>query len=121
MIAVNANALGVPTLRIENGEAPESLAGMPVPDAVFLGGSVGDDGLFSVCWNALKPGGRLVANAVTVDGEQALYARQDLYGGELVRIETAVLDTVGEHRVLRPRMAVLQWSVVKPAQALILR
>lgn len=121
MIAVNANALGVPTLRIENGEAPESLVNMPSPDAIFLGGSVADDELFAPCWSALKPGGRLVANAVTLDAEAALYARQLRYGGELARIETSVLDTVGDHRVLRPRMAVLQWSVIKPAQALVLR
>ena len=121
MIAVNANALGVPMLRIENGDAPDSLAGMPSPDAVFLGGSVASDPLFAACWSALKPGGRLVANAVTLDGEAALYARQRTHGGELVRIETSVLDHVGEQRVLRPRMAVLQWSVVKPAQAMVLQ
>lgn len=121
MIAVNANALGVPTLRIENGDAPQGLAHMPSPDAVFLGGSVADDGLFAVCWTALKPGGRLVSNAVTLDGEAALYARQQKHGGELVRIEASVLDHVGEQRVLRPRMAVLQWSVTKPAQALATR
>lgn len=114
MIAVNANALGVPNLRIESGEAPMSLAGKPAPDAIFLGGSVGDDALFSACWHALKPGGRLVANAVTVDGEQAIYAREVEYGGEIVRLETAVLESLGDHRVLRPRMAVTQWSVTKP-------
>lgn len=120
MIAANANALGVPTLRIEAGEAPLSLAGMPAPDAIFLGGSVGDDALFSACWHALKPGGRLVANAVTVDGEQALYRRHADHGGEIVRIETAVLEQLGEHRALRPRLAVTQWSIVKPAQWLAL-
>ena len=66
--------------------------------------------------NVLKPGGRLVANAVTVDGELALFARQKRYGGDLVRIDTATLDTVGEQQVMRPRMPVLQWSVVKPPQ-----
>jgi precorrin-6B C5,15-methyltransferase / cobalt-precorrin-6B C5,C15-methyltransferase len=116
LIANNALALGVPNLRIDGGEAPQSLSGMPSPDAVFLGGAVSDEEIFEVCWNALKPGGRLVANAVTIDGETALYARQEQHGGELVRIETAVLDTIGEHRVLKPRLAVLQWSVTKPQQ-----
>ena len=87
MIAVNADALGVPTLQIENGEAPDSFAGMPEPDAIFLGGGVGDEALFHACWSALRRGGRLVANAVTLDGEQALYARQARLGGELARIE----------------------------------
>jgi precorrin-6Y C5,15-methyltransferase (decarboxylating) len=113
-IATNASMLGVPHLRIEGGEAPTSLRGMPPPDAVFLGGAVSHEGIFASCWNALKPGGRLVANAVTVDGEAALFERQAKHGGELVRIETAVLETIGEHRVLKPRMAVLQWSVTKP-------
>jgi precorrin-6Y C5,15-methyltransferase (decarboxylating) len=116
MIGRNATALGVPGLRIEEGEAPKSLSHMPPPDAVFIGGSVGDDALFAVCWNALKPGGRLVANAVTVEGEQALYVRQAKHGGDIVRIETSVLETLGEHRVMRPRMAVTQWSVTKPHQ-----
>ncbi|MBI4921214.1 MAG: precorrin-6y C5,15-methyltransferase (decarboxylating) subunit CbiE [Devosia nanyangense] len=114
MIAVNAARLGVPGIRIENGEAPDSLAGMPVPDAVFLGGGVADETLFHTCWTALRRGGRFVANAVTLEGEQALYARQGRLGGDLVRIDVAILDSIGEHRALRPRMAVTQWSVTKP-------
>lgn len=116
MIAVNAAALGTPGLRIENGEAPGSLAGMPAPDAIFLGGAVADDQLFRSCWEALKPGGRLVANAVTLDGVAALYRRQAWLGGELVRYDVSVLDQVGAQSVLRPRMAVTQWAVVKPEQ-----
>lgn len=113
MIAVNADRLGVPHLRIENGNAPDSLLNMPTPDAIFLGG-VANEALFHSCWERLRRGGRLVANAVTIDGEQALYARQARLGGELARIDVASLDTIGEHRVLRPRMAVTQWTVVKP-------
>lgn len=116
MIETNAGALGVPALRIEGGSAPQSLAGMPSPDAVFLGGGVAVEALFDACWTALKPGGRFVANAVTVDGEQALYARQARLGGEIVRLDVGVLDTVGGQRALRPRMAVTQWHAVKPAQ-----
>ncbi|MEO6013547.1 MAG: precorrin-6y C5,15-methyltransferase (decarboxylating) subunit CbiE [Devosia sp.] len=113
MIAVNAASLGVPTLQIENGDAPESFAGMPTPDAIFLGGGVGNDPLFDASWSALRPGGRLVANAVTLDAEQALYARCQRYGGHLTRIEIASLDSIGEHQAMRPRMPVTQWDVVK--------
>lgn len=120
MMAVNAAALGVPALRIENGDAPQSFAGMPAPDAIFLGGGVADEVLFEACWEALKPGGRLVANAVTLDGEAALYARHARFGGELVRIDVGVLDQVGAHRVLRPRLPVTQWAVTKPEQWLAL-
>lgn len=114
MISGNATLLGTPGLEIVAGEAPASLAGHPTPDAVFLGGDVADDALFDACWFALRPGGRLVANAVTIDAEAALYARHDRLGGDLSRIEVSSLDRVGEHRVLRPRMAVTQWLVVKP-------
>jgi precorrin-6Y C5,15-methyltransferase (decarboxylating) len=114
MIAVNADTLGVPTLRIENGDAPDSLINMPTPDAIFLGGAVANETLFHACWTALRAGGRLVANAVTLEGEQALYERHARLGGELVRIDVAALDTIGSHRALRPRMPVTQWSVTKP-------
>ena len=114
MIAVNADTLGVPTLRIENGDAPDSLINMPTPDAIFLGGAVANETLFHACWTALRAGGRLVANAVTLEGEQALYERHARLGGELVRIDVAALDTIGSHRALRPRMPVMQWSVTKP-------
>jgi precorrin-6Y C5,15-methyltransferase (decarboxylating) len=114
MISANAKALGVPTLKVVPGELPQTLAGQPAPDAIFLGGDVGSETLFEACWAALKPGGRLVANAVTLDGEQALYQRHERLGGELARIDISVLDRVGGHRVLRPRMAVTQWLVIKP-------
>jgi len=114
MIAVNADRLGVPHLRIENGDAPDSLIGMPVPDAVFLGGAVANEPLFHACWTALRPGGRFVANAVTLDGEQALFERHARLGGDLVRIDIAALDNVGGHRALRPRLPVTQWAATKP-------
>jgi precorrin-6Y C5,15-methyltransferase (decarboxylating) len=116
LIAANARALGVPNLRIEAGEALRSSAGLPVPDAVFMGGSVGDEELFALCWSALRPGGRFVANAVTLDGERALYDRHLRHGGELVRLDMAVLDAIGGQRVLRPRLPVTQWAVTKPDQ-----
>ena len=113
MISANASALGTPTLRVVQGDALPNLMDMPPPDALFLGGGVADDELFATCWDALKPGGRLVSNVVTLDGEAALIARQARHGGELVRIDVSVLDAVGSQKVMRPRMGVLQWSTVK--------
>jgi precorrin-6Y C5,15-methyltransferase (decarboxylating) len=114
MIATNAGALGVPSLQIVAGDAPGSLAGQQAPDAIFLGGDVGKAALFAACWAALRPGGRLVANAVTLDGEAALLSLAERLGGEVTRIDIAVLDKVGDHRVLRPRLPVTQWLVLKP-------
>jgi len=117
LIAANAAVLGTPGLEIVAGEAPATLAGRPAPDAVFIGGDVANDLLFEACWSALKAGGRLVANAVTLDGEAALYARQEQLGGELTRLEISSLDRIGNERVLRPRLAVTQWAVIKPGSS----
>ena len=119
MIAANAAALGVPHLEVVTGEAPESFGKRPPPDAIFIGGDVGNDNLFDACWSALKPGGRLVANAVTLDGEHALYSRHLQLGGELARIEVSTLERVGGHRAFRPRMAVTQWLVTKAVHGLV--
>lgn len=113
MIAVNASALGAPGLEIVGGDHLQSIARRPPPDAIFLGGDVGNEDLFDACWHALKPGGRLVANATTLDGEHALYSRHLQLGGEMTRMEVSALDRIGGHRAFRPQMAVTQWVVVK--------
>ncbi|MEI9985950.1 MAG: precorrin-6y C5,15-methyltransferase (decarboxylating) subunit CbiE [Aliidongia sp.] len=82
LIAVNATSLGVPDLRIVEGAAPAALAGLPAPDAIFIGGGV-DGALLDLCYAALNSGGRLVANAVTIEGETSLYAFRQSHGGEL--------------------------------------
>jgi precorrin-6Y C5,15-methyltransferase (decarboxylating) len=119
MIAINASALGVPHLEVVQGQAPDSFGNRAPPDAIFMGGDVGNDDLFDACWSALKPGGRLVANAVTLDGEHALYSRHLQLGGELTRIEISALEKVGGHRAFKPRMAVTQWVVTKAVHGLV--
>lgn len=114
MIGENADRLGTPRLRIVPGEAPATLAGMPAPDACFIGGGMGTPGVFDACWAALKPGGRMVANVVTLEGELHLVDLQAAHGGELVRMEVSHLAHIGALRALRPRMAVLQWRGIKP-------
>jgi precorrin-6Y C5,15-methyltransferase (decarboxylating) len=113
MILENATALGVPRLRIVEGEAPAALAGLPPPDAVFIGGGLTTPGLAAHCWAALKPGGRLVANAVTVEGEGQLIALRADIGGDLVRIGVSRAEPVGPFSGWRPLMPVTQWAVTK--------
>ena len=83
----NAQRLGTPELVVAQGSAPAALDGLPPPDAVFIGGGLSEPGLLERCWQALPQGGRLVANAVTLEGEQALLAWRARLGGELVRID----------------------------------
>jgi precorrin-6Y C5,15-methyltransferase (decarboxylating) len=112
--ARNAAALGVPELRIVQGRAPEALAGLARPDAVFVGGGMMDGGVFEAVWAALKPGGRLVANAVSLETEARLADHFQRFGGDLVRLQVARADKVGSMFGWRPAMPVTQWRVRKP-------
>ncbi len=110
-IAANAAALGVPHLRLVHGRAPEALAGLPVPDAVFVGGGVTGTGVLDACWAALRPGGRLVANVVTLEGEAVLLDGHARLGGTLTRLAVARSAPVGGFTGWRPAMPVTIWSV----------
>ncbi|MFE7775430.1 precorrin-6y C5,15-methyltransferase (decarboxylating) subunit CbiE [Streptomyces sp. NPDC057445] len=115
-IAGNAEALGVPGLRVVGGAAPAALAGLPVPDAVFIGGGLTASGLLDACWAALPAGGRLVANTVTLESEALLAERYRRHGGELVRLAVAHAVPVGAFTGWRQAMPVTQWSVTKPGE-----
>jgi precorrin-6Y C5,15-methyltransferase (decarboxylating) len=112
MAAANAAALGAPALRLVAGEAPAALAGLPAPDAVFLGGGLSEE-TAETCLAALGPFGRLVANAVTLDSEMLLARLQARHGGDLTRIEISRAAALGSRRGWRPAMPVVQWSVIK--------
>ena len=114
MIAENSDRLGTPRLKIVDGKAPESLSNRPAPDAVFIGGGVGVSGVFETAWQYLKPGGRLVANVVTIEGEMHIFDLQEKLGGDLARIDVSNLIKVGPYRAMKPRMSVLQWRAQKP-------
>lgn len=104
----NAARLGVPELTVVEGTAPACLAGLPQPQAVFVGGGCRDEGLLEACWAALPPGGRLVAHAVTLEGERALLGFQARHRGELCRIGLAHAEPVGRFTGWRPTMPVTQ-------------
>ena len=110
----NAVALGAPGLEVVEGRAPEALAGLPAPDAVFVGGGVTAPGLLEACWAALRPGGRLVANAVTVESEAVLAAWFARVGGDLVRLAVQRAEPVGGFTGWKAAMPVTTWSVVRP-------
>jgi precorrin-6Y C5,15-methyltransferase (decarboxylating) len=110
----NASACGVPGLVIVEGRAPSALAGLATPDAIFIGGGGSEPGVMEAAIDALPSGGRLVANAVTLEMEALLLARQVELGGELTRISVSRAAPVGSMQGWRPAMPVTQWSWVKP-------
>jgi len=112
-IARNAAALGVPGLAVVAGSAPEALAGLPAPDAVFIGGGVTAAGVVRACWDALGAGGRLVADAVTLEGQAVLLDWWQRRGGTLTRIGVERAGELGTFTAWRPALPVVQWSVRK--------
>ena len=97
-----------------HGAAPAVLADLAPPDAIFVGGGASDPGVLDAAHAALRSGGRLVVNAVTLETEALLLARHAALGGELIRIALSRAAAVGEKTGWRPALAVTQWIWVKP-------
>jgi len=117
-IARNAAALGVPGLQIIAAAAPQALAKIPPelapPDAIFVGGGIAEPRLLPALWATLRPGGRLVANVVSLEGERAILDWQARHGGELSRIAFSRAEPLGGHHAWRPQMPVTQLAATKP-------
>jgi precorrin-6B C5,15-methyltransferase / cobalt-precorrin-6B C5,C15-methyltransferase len=113
-IARNAAALGVPDLSIVEGSAPVALQTLPRPDAVFIGGGATTPGVIDAAWAALRGGGRMVVNGVTLETQAELIHRFKTLGGSLKTIQIAHADPLGGFNALRPAMPVTQWSAIRP-------
>ena len=117
LIEHNRDALGVPGLQLIRGSAPQALDGLERPDAIFIGGGVTRDGVLDTCWARLKPGGRLIANAVTLQSEMTLMAWREQHGGELTRIHIAQAQPLGDFDTWRQALPITLLDVVKPFDA----
>lgn len=109
MIAQNAIALGVSALDVRDAKAPDGLAALPAPDAVFVGGGLSAETI-DTSMERLSNGGRLVAHAVTLEGEAVLLAAHQRHGGELVRLSAWHAGPVGSLTGWRPQMPITQFS-----------
>ena len=112
MAAANALALGTPKLELIDGTVPDALGGLAAPDAIFIGGGL-SRATFDAAWDALRPLGRLVVNAVTLESETELFALYRAFGGDLVKLQVNRAEPVGRLTGWRPSMPVTQWSLVK--------
>jgi precorrin-6B C5,15-methyltransferase / cobalt-precorrin-6B C5,C15-methyltransferase len=113
-IARNAAGLGVPGLELIEGSAPVALGGLPTPDAIFIGGGANDAGVLDAAARALRPGGRCVVNAVTLQTEALLLGRHSAFGGELIRLAVSRTQPIGGKTGWHAAMPVTQWIWKKP-------
>ncbi|WP_320533693.1 precorrin-6y C5,15-methyltransferase (decarboxylating) subunit CbiE [Robbsia andropogonis] len=113
LIVRNRDRFGVPGLRVIPGSAPEALEGLPQPDAIFIGGGVTAPGVLPRCWRALRPGGRLVANAVTLQSESLLVDWHARHGGELIRLTVSHAAPLGGFDVWRGALPLTIWAYTK--------
>ena len=112
-IEQNRLNLGVPNLEIVSGDALKNIINQPSPDAIFIGGNVKDEKLFLACFKALKIGGRMVANAVTIEGEMALLDRYKNLGGELIKIDISKAKRIGKYQIFENKKSITQWLIIK--------
>ncbi len=114
LIRQNSERLGVPQLQLIAGRAPQALEGLAPPDAIFIGGGVTVPGVMAHCWAALRPGGRLVVNAVTLQSEALLIQWQAQQGGALTRIALAHNRPLGRFDTWQSALPIILWDVQKP-------
>jgi precorrin-6Y C5,15-methyltransferase (decarboxylating) len=109
----NAAAFGLThRMTVIQGAAPDILAGLEMPDAVFIGGGL-DDALFDTVWSRIAVGTRLVAHSVTLETEALLAELHRRHGGELMRVEIAHAAPLGRYRSWQASRPIVQWSAIK--------
>jgi precorrin-6Y C5,15-methyltransferase (decarboxylating) len=70
--------------------------------------------MIETVWTALRPGGRMVVNAVTMETEAMLLDAVRRLGGTLTRLGVERRDRIGELHGFRPALTVTQWAATKP-------
>lgn len=104
LIRENADAFGCGNVHAVPGVAPEALAKLPVPDAVFVGGSAGE--LPSILEAALEKNSqvRLCVPCVTVETLTeacALLSGSRFKGFEACQVSAARAEAVGSHHLMK--------------------
>jgi precorrin-6Y C5,15-methyltransferase (decarboxylating) len=113
----NARRLGMDHVAVAEGEAPAALAGLPAPDAVFIGGGgKAVSAIALVALDRLRPGGRLVISAITLDTLED--ARRALAAAgvapEIASVQVARSAPVGGRTRLEPLSPVFLVACIKP-------
>ncbi|WP_460741437.1 precorrin-6Y C5,15-methyltransferase (decarboxylating) subunit CbiT [Mariniluteicoccus endophyticus] len=109
----NAARLGAVGVEVVEGESAEVVGGLATPDAVFIGGGVTRD-LIDATWAALRPGGRIVVHAVTLETQALLLAARSDLGGDMFEIAVREAEPIGRYTGWASARPVHQWVAHKP-------
>ncbi|MEO1089723.1 MAG: precorrin-6y C5,15-methyltransferase (decarboxylating) subunit CbiE [Pseudomonadota bacterium] len=113
LLQKNADVLGTPEVQVFIADAPDVLSELDDPDVVFIGGGCDDPRILEECWNRLPVGGRLVAQAVTIEGQETLTSAAETFDGVLTRFHRETRGALGEKSTWRPSLPVLQLEARK--------
>lgn len=102
LIAENATKFSVENITVVEGAAPDALAGLPAPDVALIGGSgrrLAD--ILDLIGERLRPNGRIVANAITMQTVAAcldyFHTHVDRYTYEAIQVQINRLERVGSY------------------------
>lgn len=105
--ALQNGVVSLHSVAVDVAAANAALTDLPQPDAIFIGGGLSAQ-VIEQCQAALRPGGVLVAHAVTLESEQTLMGVWQATGGAMARLSMHHADPVGAFHGWRPLMPVTQ-------------
>ena len=107
-------------MTVVHGRAPEALSGLPAPDAVFIGGSKGSMAeILDVALSQLNRGGRLVANAITLENAAEVYPCLRRHGlqPEVTLLQVSRAEPLAHYMRYEALNPIQIFAVEKPASA----
>jgi len=114
LIRQNATALEIDGLQLMAAQAPDCLNALEAPHAIFIGGGFGLADVSSHCWQALRPSGRLIATAVTVETEALFQVFAAKTKARLIRVDLSEVEPLGRYHTWRPCLPITIMIAHKP-------
>ena len=114
----NARAHGVDNVRVIAGRAPEALIDLEPPDAVFIGGSKGSMAdIIDVALDRLRPGGRIVATAITLENAHEAYQslRRHALVPEVTLVQVSRAEPLAHYHRFEAQNPIQLFAATKPA------
>ncbi|WP_439033330.1 precorrin-6y C5,15-methyltransferase (decarboxylating) subunit CbiE [Agarivorans sp. QJM3NY_33] len=113
----NIHAHSTDNVCLVQAKAPQALQDLAPPDAIFIGGSRGQMQLIlDHCWQVLKPQGRLLISAVTLDTVAELYqwGKQQNLRFQVQLVNVAQTQPLANYQRYQAENPIHLFSISKP-------